>query len=126
MSVCLSVCLYVSLPVCLSVSLYVFLSVCLSSLICEISHQQAKMQWSRLPTLARVLLCLVRVGVPRVSWAIRYLNKLRWRAVAALGRAEVPTGLTAKVAKELGPSVNSWPVKSNKFPRKSCGKKLCP
>ena len=28
MSICQSVCLYVSLPVCLSVSLYVFLSVC--------------------------------------------------------------------------------------------------
>ena len=45
MSVCLSVCLYVSLPVCLSVSLYVFLSVCLSALISTISHQQANMQW---------------------------------------------------------------------------------
>ena len=44
MSVCLSVCLYVSLPFCLSVSLYVFLSVCLSVLISAISHQQANMQ----------------------------------------------------------------------------------
>ena len=30
---------------------------------------------SRLPSLARVGLCLVRVGVPRVSWAVRYLDK---------------------------------------------------
>ena len=26
-------------------------------------------------------MCLVRVGVPRVSWAVRYLDKLQWRAV---------------------------------------------
>ena len=36
---------------------------------------------SRLPSLARVLLCLVRVGVPQVSWSVRYLDKPRWRAV---------------------------------------------
>ena len=36
---------------------------------------------SMLPSLARFLLCLVRVGVPWVSWAVRYLDKLRWRAV---------------------------------------------
>ena len=32
-------------------------------------------------SLARVLLCLVRVGVPQVSWAVRYLDKLLWRAI---------------------------------------------
>ena len=31
---------------------------------------------SRLPSLARVLLCLVRVGVAWVSWAVKYLDKL--------------------------------------------------
>ena len=31
--------------------------------------------------LARVLLCLVIAGVPQASWAVRYLDKLRWRAV---------------------------------------------
>ena len=36
---------------------------------------------SSLLSLARVLLCLVRVGVPRVSWAVRYLDKPQWRAV---------------------------------------------
>ena len=36
---------------------------------------------SRLPSLAGVLLCLVRVGVLRVSWAVRYLDKPQWRAV---------------------------------------------
>ena len=30
----------------------------------------------RLPSLAKVLLCLVRVGVPQVSWTVRYLDKL--------------------------------------------------
>ena len=35
----------------------------------------------RFPSLARVLLCMVRVGVPRVSWAVRYLDKLQWRAM---------------------------------------------
>ena len=36
---------------------------------------------SRLPNLAKVLLCLVRVGVPQVCWAVRYLDKPHWRAV---------------------------------------------
>ena len=36
---------------------------------------------SRLPSLARVLLCLVRIGVPQVSCAVRYLDKPQWRAV---------------------------------------------
>ena len=27
------------------------------------------------------MLCLVRVGVPRVLWAVRYLDKPLWRAV---------------------------------------------
>ena len=36
---------------------------------------------SRLPSLARVLLCLVRVVVTWVSWAVRYLDKPGWRAV---------------------------------------------
>ena len=31
---------------------------------------------SRLPSLAKVMFCLVRVGVPQVSWAVRYLDKL--------------------------------------------------
>ena len=31
---------------------------------------------SRLPSLAKVLSCLVRVGVPRVPWAVRYSDKL--------------------------------------------------
>ena len=44
LSVCPSVCLYVSLPVCLSISLYIFLSVCLLALISGISHQQANTQ----------------------------------------------------------------------------------
>ena len=30
---------------------------------------------SRFPSLARVLLCLVRIVVPQVSWAVRYLDK---------------------------------------------------
>ena len=30
---------------------------------------------SRLPSLARVLLCLVGVGVSQVSWESRYLDK---------------------------------------------------
>ena len=38
---------------------------------------------SRLPSLARVILCLVRVVVPRLSWAVRYLDKLQGRAVLA-------------------------------------------
>ena len=25
--------------------------------------------------------CMVRVGVPQMSWAVRYLDKLQWRAV---------------------------------------------
>ena len=37
---------------------------------------------SRLPSLARVFfLCLVRGGVPLVSWEVGYLNKPFWRAV---------------------------------------------
>ena len=44
LSVCQSVCLYVSLSVCMSVSRYVFLSVSRSALISAISHQQANMQ----------------------------------------------------------------------------------
>ena len=36
---------------------------------------------SRLPSLERVLLCLVRVGVIWVSRAVRYLDKPWWRAV---------------------------------------------
>ena len=36
---------------------------------------------SWLPSLARVSLCLVRVGVPWVSWAVRYLDKPWWKAV---------------------------------------------
>ena len=38
-----------------------------------------------IPSLARVLICLVRVSVPGVSWAVRYLDKLRWRAVPGTG-----------------------------------------
>ena len=30
------------------------------------------------------MLSLVRVGVPRVSWAVRYLDKIQWRAVQCL------------------------------------------
>ena len=33
------------------------------------------MRESSLPSVAGVLLCLVRVGVIRVSWAVRYLDK---------------------------------------------------
>ena len=36
-----------------------------------------------IPSLARVLLCLVRIGVAQMSWAVRYLDKLRWRAMSA-------------------------------------------
>ena len=36
---------------------------------------------SRLTSLPIILLCLVRVVVPRVSWAVRYLDKPQWRAV---------------------------------------------
>ena len=39
---------------------------------------------SRLPSLTRVPLCLVTVGVSRVSWEFRYLDKPRWRAVSRL------------------------------------------
>ena len=35
-------------------------------------------------SLKRVLLCSVRVGVPRVSWAVRYLDKIQWRAVMSV------------------------------------------
>ena len=45
---------------------------------------------------------------------------------AALGRTAAPTGLRANVAEEPGRSVKTWLVKSNQFPRKSCGRKLCP
>ena len=37
---------------------------------------------SRLSSLARVLLCLVIVGVPQVFWAVMYLDKIIWRAVS--------------------------------------------
>ena len=40
---------------------------------------------SRLPWLDRVLLYLVEFGLKRVSWAVRYLDEPRWRAVAPLG-----------------------------------------
>ena len=36
---------------------------------------------SRLPWLDIVLLCLDVVGLKRVSWAVRYLDKPEWRAV---------------------------------------------
>ena len=36
---------------------------------------------SRLPWLDRVPLCLVGVGLKRVSWAVRYLDEPYWRAV---------------------------------------------
>ena len=45
---------------------------------------------------------------------------------AALGRTAAPTGLQAKVVEEPGRSVKSVLVRSNQFPRKSCGRKLCP
>ena len=38
---------------------------------------------SRLPSLTRVLLYSVIVGVSQVSWAVRYLDKPPWRAVIA-------------------------------------------
>ena len=34
-----------------------------------------------LTSLARVLSCLIRVGVIQVSWAVRYLDEPQWRAV---------------------------------------------
>ena len=45
---------------------------------CIIDHGRTE---SRLPSLARVLLCLVRVGVSWMSWAVGYLDKPWWRAV---------------------------------------------
>ena len=47
-------------------------------------HQIYLKEAFRLASLTRVLLCLVRVDVPRVSWAVRYLDKLQWRAVKRL------------------------------------------
>ena len=44
----------------------------------------------------------------------------------ALARTAAPSGLRAKVVEEPGRSVGSWLVKSNPFPRKSCGRRLCP
>ena len=35
--------------------------------------------WSSLASLAIVMWCLIRVGVPQVSWAVRYLDKAWWR-----------------------------------------------
>ena len=46
---------------------------------------------SRLPSLARVLLCLFRVGVPQVSWAVRYFDKLQWRALLSTSFQESDT-----------------------------------
>ena len=34
------------------------------------------LRWSRLLSQVRALLCLVRVAVLQVSWAVRYLDKL--------------------------------------------------
>ena len=48
------------------------------SLILYIVDPSCRETW--LPILARVLLCLVRVGVTWVSWAVRYLDKPWWRA----------------------------------------------
>ena len=44
----------------------------------------------------------------------------------ALARTAAPSGLRAKMVEEPGRSVGSWLVKSNQFPRKSCGRRLCP
>ena len=44
----------------------------------------------------------------------------------ALERTASPTGLVTKVVEEPGPSVRSSLVRSNPFPRSSCGRELCP
>ena len=36
---------------------------------------------SRLPWLVMVVICLDGIGLKGVSWAVRYLDKPRWRAV---------------------------------------------
>ena len=72
MLVCLSVRLYVSLPVCLSVSLYVVLYVCLSALISAISHQQANMQCAGSKVQQNYLKkIIIRETVPSQTSAIR-------------------------------------------------------
>ena len=38
----------------------------------------------RLPWLDIVLVCFDGVGLKRVSWAVRYLDKPQWRAVSPL------------------------------------------
>ena len=53
-------------------------------------------------------------------------SKLARAAEAALARTAAPTGLVAKVLEEPGPSIKSCLVKPNTFPRKSCGRLLCP
>ena len=45
---------------------------------------------------------------------------------AAPGRTAAPTGLQAKVVEEPGQFVKSVLVRSNQFPRKSCGRNICP
>ena len=53
-------------------------------------------------------------------------SELAEAAKAALARTSAPSGLVAKVVEEPGPSVKSCLVKSNVFPRESCGRLLCP
>ena len=53
-------------------------------------------------------------------------SELVKEAKAALDRAFAPSGLVIKVTEEPGPSISQCIVKSNNFPRQSCGRPLCP
>ena len=61
---------------------------------------------SSLPWLDMVFLCVDGVGLKQVSWAVRYLDKPRWRAVAAWFGPAVQPGFAA--APHHCAKISSW------------------
>ena len=53
-------------------------------------------------------------------------SELAKAAKAAVDRTSAPSGLVTKVLEEPGPSISQCLVKSNNFPRQSCGRPLWP
>ena len=69
---------------------------------------------SRLPSLTIVLLCLVLVGLSQLSWAVRYLDKPRWRALMVGGYFRYTLWVNLSFTFSNGPGV-AWGRSTNTF-----------